>query len=396
MSPQGDVAWIHYARPAAVSPEAPRAQRNLQVFDWVWITVDTYYYDSGFHGVDWSAASQRHRPAAEAAVDDDQLYHAINAMLAELQDSHTYALSPRDVAESRERRWVWIGLDYAPLKGTAEKVVVTQVWAGGSAKQAGVLPGWILETCDGQGARTFLGQRHLQNGQRVTCAFIDEKGHPREVELVARPLSRTSPGEARVLADGSVYVRFDRFEYAEARWLYHQLENHGTAPAVILDQRYNTGGDLAYLEYVAGLFFPQGVKLGTALRHDQAPSIISSRRPFWAPRYDGRLAVIVSAGTASAAEIFSNAVKYYHRGVIVGQTTAGHVLNAYQGDLPGGGRLSFTIRDICAPDGRRLEGAGVASDVVIEYRLGDLLAGRDSGIDAALVALRRAAVAADN
>jgi C-terminal processing protease CtpA/Prc len=64
------------------------------------------------------------------------------------------------------------------------------------------------------------------------------------------------------------------------------------------------------------------------------------------------------------------------------------VLNAYQGALPNGGELSFSIRDFRTPDGRRLEGNSVEPDMMVEYHLDDLRAGRDPGIEDALNELR--------
>jgi len=275
-------------------------------------------------------------------------------------------------------------------------VVVIYVWPGGPAMEAGVHPGWILETCNGQGARAFLQaflqDKRLEYGQKVTCAFLDEKDQPRQVELAARPVSRPRIHEVRVLANGCVYLRFDQFAYPEVKWLYEQLQAHGTAPALILDLRYNIGGDVVYLEYIAGLFSPRGQELGVVFKRGMEAEAVNSRRPLLVPRYWGRLAILVSHDSASAAEIFANAMRHYRHGVIVGQKTAGHVLNAYQGALPDGGKLSFSIRDFRTPDGRRLEGEGVVPDVAIAYYLDDIRAGKDPGIEAALMALRRSPV----
>ena len=387
VSSPGDISWIKYS-PPTLQEDSPRPQRNLSILDWVWSTIDTYYYDSDFHGVDWAAARARHRAAAEAAADDDELYRVINAMLGELKDGHTFARSPRAVAEQRDRRWVWVGLEYAPLAGSREEVVVTYLWPGGPAMEAGVRRGWILETCDGQGARTFLKDKRLEEGQCVACAFRDEKNELRRVQLVVHPVSHPSVREVRVLEGGCVYLRFDEFKNLETKWLYEQLQTHHNAPAVILDQRYNVGGELMSLGYIAGLFLPRGQELGAFVKRGRDPEKVYSRRPLFKSRYAGPLAIIVSHSSASAAEILASAVQRYRQSVVVGQPTAGSVLNAYQGALPNGGELSFSIRDFRTPDGRRLEGNSVEPDMMVEYHLDDLRAGRDPGIEDALNELR--------
>jgi carboxyl-terminal processing protease len=271
-------------------------------------------------------------------------------------------------------------------------VVVTYVWPGGSAEEAGVRRGWILETCDGEGARAYLQDRIFEIGQKLACAFRDEHDQPRQLELVARPVEHPPVREVRVLAGGCVYLRFDEFKYPATKWLYEQLRAHRRAPAVILDQRYNTGGDVAYLEYIAGLFLPRGQEIGTFAKRGEPSETVNSRRPLFASRYPGGVAIIVST---SAAEIFADAMQHFHRAIIVGQATAGRVLNAYQVALPDGGELSFSVRDYFTSDGRRLEGNGVAPDAVIEYQLADLRAGQDPGIDVALLALRQLVIRTD-
>ena len=151
-----------------------------------------------------------------------------------------------------------------------------------------------------------------------------------------------------------------------------------------------------FLMYVWwGLFLPRGQELGTFAKRGQPAEAVNSRRPLFTPRYPGRVAIIVSSSSASAAEIFADALQHSHRAVLVGQATAGRVHNAYQVALPDGGELSFSVRDYFTSDGRRLEGNGVAPDAVIEYQLADLRAGQDPGIDVALLALRQLVIRTD-
>lgn len=388
MAPHDDLSWMKYTPPPRLSPSAPRATRNLAVFDWVWRTIDANYYDPGFHGVDWRAARARHRPAAEAAKDDTQLYAAINAMLGELHDSHTRALSPRAVAELRERHEVWIGFDYAPLAGSTGRVVVTGVWPGGSAAAAGVVPGWILETCNGGAAARFLRAVRLTAGEAVDCRFVDNQNKKRSLKLVARSLERPPQRQARILRNGWVVLRFDGFRRRDARWLYRQVQDHEAAPVLILDLRYNPGGLTTYLEFIAGLFLPRGRLLGRYLRRGQEPLDVRSRRVPFVAEYRGRLAILVSHETASAAEIFTEAMRDDRRSIVVGQKTSGHVLNAYQAPLPDGGLLSFSIRDFRTPGGRRLEGHGIVPDHPVTYSLDEIRLGIDPAVTAAMRALQ--------
>jgi carboxyl-terminal processing protease len=380
--------WVDYVPPPPLAADVPRAERNRQVFEWAWTTVKIYYYDAAYHGVDWAAARERHRPAAETAKDDDELYAAINAMLGELKDGHTRARSPREVAEKREHRRSGIGLEVAPLRETPDRVVITDVWPRGPAAKAGVRRGWILLSCNGQDAGAILKSRRWQEGERVRCVFLDRADRRRTVDLAARSVYVPPVRAITPWGQYCVYVRFDEFKVGDARWLYRQLLLYDGTPNLILDLRYNTGGDIFCLESIAGLFLPAGQVLGTAVRPGISPRAITSHPPRYAPTFDGRIAVIVSAASASAAEILANALRDRDRSVVVGQRTVGHVLNAYQGILPDGGELSFSIRDFLAPDGQRLEGRGVEPEVPVSYHIDVLRAGGDPGIATALAVLQ--------
>jgi len=389
LPPQEDFGWIKYSPPPPLADNVPRPQRNLAVFDWAWTTVENYYYDAGFHGVDWSATRTRYRAAAEAAPDDHRLYGVINTMLGELKDGHTRARSPREVGERRERRSVGIGLELAPLKADQERMVVTSVWSRGPAARAGVRRGWILQTCNGQGAKAFLSAGRLDEGQHVQCVFWDRQNAPREIDLVAQSVYLPPVRDIMRLDRNTVYVRFDEFKYDDVRWLYRQLLIFNLSRTMILDLRYNTGGDVFCLELIAGLFLPDGKVLGTAVKSGLSPRAVTSRRPRFTPYYEGPVVVLVSASTSSAAEILTNALRTDDHSMVIGHRTVGHVLNAYTGELPDGGELSFSIRDFIAPDGRRLEGRGVEPDFPVNYHIDDLRAGRDPGIDTALAVLQR-------
>src|SRR5690349_18896352 len=84
------------ATAALSEAEAKRAAANLRVFDTVWDAVNRKYYDPAFNGQDWAELARRYGPQATAAADKRALYAAVNEMLAQLNDSHTAALEPRE------------------------------------------------------------------------------------------------------------------------------------------------------------------------------------------------------------------------------------------------------------------------------------------------------------
>src|SRR5690606_30087614 len=73
-----------------------RAEAHLRVLEEVWRKVERRFYARDFNGADWATAYDRHAEQAAAAPDTEALYEVINAMLAELGDAHTAALTPHE------------------------------------------------------------------------------------------------------------------------------------------------------------------------------------------------------------------------------------------------------------------------------------------------------------
>ena len=77
------------------------------------------------------------------------------------------------------------------------------------------------------------------------------------------------------------------------------------------------------------------------------------------------------------------------RAVVLGRTSYGGALNATQERLPTGGIMQYPNQDMTTARGRRIEGRGIVPDTTVEPRRADLLAGRDTVIEAAIEVLRR-------
>jgi carboxyl-terminal processing protease len=368
------------ARAAALTT---RETANLRVFDAAWSLVNRKFYDPKFRGVDWPAAALTYGPKALAAADEEKLYGVLNAMLAELKESHNYATLPKQAAEEKELPRARVGFSLARAEN---RWVVTSVQAGGPAEAAGVRPGWVFVARNGQplGAEAKF---KLQEGETVNDEFLDPQDQLHSLKMTARLLAPPEPREARELAGGVWYLRFDKFDRASRRWLSDQLKAHRAAPAVIVDLRQNLGGDSRSLGVTVGEFFPHRVDWGRFIGRNGRPHEEDSRQ-WGSAGYAGRVAVLVGAGTASSAEILAHALQFHRRAVLVGRPTAGAVVGSLFFRLPDGGKLQLGVQDYRGLDGERLEGVGVKPDLVVALKLADLRVSADPDLAAALVALQ--------
>lgn len=357
-----------------------REESNLRVFDTAWSTVDRRYYDPRFHGVDWRAAALKFGPEATVAANNTALYKAVNAMLGLLNDGHTGALAPRQARNFRAQQVVVTGFR---LRRVDQRWAVEEVMPGGPAEAAGVQPGWIVLSRDGQALGEPLDLPSMRTGEVVHWEFLDGKGRRIALSLTAGLVS-TALTEARLLPGGVLYLRFDDFDWGKMRWLSRQLKEHRSAPAVVIDLRHNPGGTVLSLGFMLGEFFDRSFPY--AERIDRSGHTRSLKvRMFGSAHYRGKVAVLVDHFSASASEIFAGTMQERHRGIVIGHKTAGYVLFAGMSWLPGGGMLECSEYDLRTGDGTRLEGRGVTPDIVPpRATLKDLRDEVDPDIDAAL------------
>lgn len=375
-----------YREPPPLSA-SERTAHNGQVFDRAWELVNERYFDGGFRGVDWPAMRERYRGAALTAQDEDALYAAINRMCAELKESHLTALTPRRAHEFATDHRPGIGIRWQLLDGQR---VITDVVPGGPADRAGIQRGWVVVARNGAPVRD--GQSFITRlNEPVSFEFRDQHDQPRSYTLQPE-LIDFERREARRLAGGSLYLRFDRFDRPSLSWLSRQLKQHAAAPAVVLDLRQNRGGNTLVLDMALAEFFDRRVAAGRLVRRSGRVRDVHSFA--WLPaRYRGEVILLTSAASASAAEIFAHVLQHQRRATLVGQRTAGAVIYSRPYRLPGGGRIQIPVIDYVGLDGQRLEGRGVTPDLTVPPRtLADLRADRDVELAQALNAVGRTSI----
>lgn len=373
--------------PTAFVEHAPlahdaRVKLNLETFDEAWRLVDRKYFDPKFRGVNWRAMRDKYRPIAAQANDDAQLYATLNRMCAELRESHLAALAPRRAHEIKTERKTAVGMGWVILEG---RRVVTEVIPGGPAADAGVETGWIIVSRDGQPME--LAEPHIpQLGQPVTYGFVDLKNQPRTIEFKPK-LIAFEQEVSKELAGGYRYLRFDHFDREALHWLSEELKAHRDAPGVVLDLRENPGGYVLAFEIAVAEFFSQRVPTGTFVSRNGREKD-SYGKSFLSAKYPGKVVILTSGATGSAAEIFTHVMQHTGRATVIGRRTAGAVIVARNYPLPGGGSMQVPIQDYRGLDGKRLEGRGVIPDIGVPLAgLDDVRAGNDPDVEAAVAAL---------
>lgn len=386
LAPAPAVANAQAVAETAAAPSRERVRMNARVFDSVWTTVRRQYYDPGLHGVDWRSARATYRPQALAAADDRALYRALTEMLDLLDDDHAGVMSPAGVRRQnqlRVRRPV-MGLTLA--RHDADRWRIEGVRRGSPAEEAGLEPGWVLDSVEG---RPWGVDFDVEDGRPLSLQLTDEAGEVRAVTVVPRVMDPVPAFSADASRPGVLVLRVEAFEAGLGRWLGEQLGDLDPQTDVVLDLRSNPGGLLMEADAALSCFLPPQQTWATRVSRAGQPvtlAIAPGCGTLPGPVVND-VALLVDRASRSAAELTPAALQESGRGLVVGEPTAGAVLISQDTPLPDGGRLTLSRADYVTAGGVRLEKRGVTPDMVVVRSPADRRAGLDPALDAAIAVL---------
>lgn len=194
-----------------------------------------------------------------------------------------------------------------------------------------------------------------------------------EVLALAAALRDAPPPAARMLPGGVGLLRVAAFQADLPARVFHEVRGLAAEGlrALIVDVRDNPGGELDAMIELAGDFLAAGDAIVTVVDGDGDEVVHRARRdgPYAMP-----LVVLVSRGTASAAEVFAGALQARGRAVVVGEPTWGKGTAQSLVRGPGGDGFRYeTVAACVLPGGASIEGAGVRPDVAVPVEgAGDL------------------------
>lgn len=315
-------------------------------------------------------------------LSDEQLQAMQEAMLEGMvgvvEDPFTVYVSPDLEAEFTKQlrgRYVGIGAEIDIVDGML--TIVTPMDRS-PALEAGIVAGDVVLEIDGVSAAGITAEEAVERltgepGSQVTIRVLHPNGEEETVALTRRQIETPTVeglyrrGEAwEYLLDPEsrlAYLRvnqFNRTTLDELRAALASLVERGLE-GLILDLRFNPGGELESAVAVADLFLEEGVIVSIRGRNRAADQVFRATAPGTLP--DFPLVVLVNAGSASASEIVAGALQENDRAVVLGERTFGKGSVQEIRDLPDdAGSVKLTTAYYFLPGGRnisRREGAEV-------------------------------------
>ena len=390
---------------SGVKIKIDRREEFEQIFAEAWRIQRDWFYDPEMHGVDWQAVFDKYQPLVAFCGNRSDLNYLIGEMIGELNIGHTYVFGG-DYGDRAERvRVGLLGADFdTPDQAAYHRIahiIPGLSWQSSSFERSplaapgcGAENGDYLIAIDGEDvASTDNVFAYLEDkvGRAVTVSFNDRPAADGASTCTVEPISSESALRRREWVETN-RAMVDRASGGTIGYLYlpAMMENglvefarafypDYTKKAFIIDERYNGGGfvgDMIIDRLERELWAFSKPREGMVLRDPERA-------------FHGHLAVLVNEDTGSNGEYFAEAVKIKGLATVIGMRTWGGAvgIEPHQ-DLVDGGGTTPPQFGIFGFDGRWLiEGHGVDPDIEVQNEPGDVLAGRDAQLEAALVHL---------
>ena len=202
-----------------------------------------------------------------------------------------------------------------------------------------------------------------KDGEAVTLTV--EKGpdyHQQRTYAIPRAVIHNYTVDSKMFNEKVGYVKISSFNKAtpaEFKTAIESLTAKG-AESFIFDLRNNGGGDLEGIKGVLDYLLPEGPIIRIISKNGSEQVLTSD-----ASSVDKPMAVIINGSTASAAELFSAALRDYGKAKLVGTTSYGKGTMQTVVSLPDGSGITISYRMYNPPYSDNYEGIGVQPDIVL-------------------------------
>jgi len=294
---------------------------------------------------------------------------ALHGLLESL-DPHSEFMEAKDFKELEEDMNAEFGGVGIQVEMRNDRVVVIAPIAGTPGDRAGILRGDEIRSVDGQGMdkvtmNDVIDRLRGKPRTRVTVKFYRPSTRKEfELILVREVIKVESVRDVRMLSGNVGYIQLTQFSERTGKEFIDALNKLSAAGlgALILDLRNNPGGLLDAAVEVAEPFF----KKGELIVYTQGRNP-KDREDFLGeadePPLTVPVAVLINAGSASAAEIVAGALRDTRKAVIVGERSfgKGSVQSIFQ--LKNGEGLRLTTARYYTPSGVTIHERGIEPQV---------------------------------
>ena len=361
-----------------------------QMYEEAWAGVEENFYDENFHGIDWKAKKEQYATFLPYVNNRNDLRILLNDMLGELNSSH---LGFSSFGKEESRRLNYFTNETGIIFKKDQPFAVEKILRKSPAflKNIDIQEGDILVSVN--------GQKIDQNQNRETYFTTPKKleeltlEFDRKGKTISTKIHPISNNELKsLLYDEWIYenrqrvkkLSNDRIAYSYMKnmstseldvFLLDMVEQENRKDGVILDLRFNTGGNV----------------------HDKVLNFLS-QRPYLKWKYrEGQLTVqpnfapsgkpivlLINEYSLSDAEMTAAGFKALKLGKIIGQETYRWIIFTSGKGLVDGSFYRLPSWGTYTLDGQNLEKTGVKPDIYIKNTFLDRLENKDPQLERAI------------
>lgn len=291
-------------------------------------------------------------------------------LLESLGDPYAEYYTPEEYAKLENEMQgdysgIGVATDWDP---ETHEMIIAKVYPDSPAERAGLQKGDQILSVDGILAADYDMEAfgELIRGEKGTQV---ELGILRGEEELTFTLTRDDITlhsiTHEMTEDGIGYLCISQFilpTYTEFTEALTEMQNSGMK-GLIIDLRGNLGGLVDSAVDVLDEILPEGMVVHTEDKYGNGQAYCSDAEHF----IKIPIVVLVDEDTASAAEIFTAAIRDFQYGTIVGTTTYGKGIVQSTIPLDDGSAVKLTTETYYPPSGKSFHGVGITPDEVLEY-----------------------------
>ena len=307
-------------------------------------------------------------------TDEEKMEGIYKGLMSSTNDKYTDYYSPKefkDLMVTMEGDYGGIGATLSQDKATKE-VSVVEVYEGSPAARAGLERGDIVISVDGHlGTDESLDDfvQRIRGEEGTSIEMVYKRGDQEKTIEITREEVIVPSVSHRMLDDKIGYIRISSFvngtqkDFEDA---LADLQSQGMQ-GIIFDMRENGGGMVDSVVAILDDILPAGTVVYTMDKSGKREDYTSDD----AKKIDIPVTVLVNENTASAAEIFTGAIRDFNYGTIIGTNTFGKGIVQSTVPLSDGSAVKITVATYYTPSGECIHEKGIKPDIELEFSYAD-------------------------
>ncbi len=301
-------------------------------------------------------------------IDEDELMDSVaDGYMAGLDDPYSRYMNQEEYQQYQmDNAGQLVGIGVTVQLDESGYILVNSVEEGSPAENAGIQAGdLIIKVGDldvlAAGYNEAVNAVRGEEGTKVTLT-IRRNNEDIQVEAVRKLITSTTITYRMIGEDGYIKIsEFDETTLNDFKNAVSDLMSQG-ATGLIFDVRNNPGGLLDSVAGVLDYLLPEGTIVSATNKKGDTRVLYESD----ADCIDLPMIVICNGETASAAELFSAALRDYQKAELVGTNTFGKGIMQTAYNLADGSAVSLTTDYYNPPSGINFHGVGLKPDYEVK------------------------------